>query len=165
MLRTPDFETFKTWANEARVPWGDVLKRSKVTDPAKGSRMTAHRASKGGSPIARRKIFKTLMEIEVGLAQPTRTGTLLLGIEEWRDLGGRVAEEGDGERFLGMLRALRDAERERVQADQMKADAERRSVAAMTPFTAMQPPSPAVAVAPKPARRAVVGAPRSSRLR
>jgi hypothetical protein len=102
------WERMEEWAAELGQSFNEVLNLASVADP-KNARATRARTRKGLAPEARENLTRVLRGFEAKRSRPTRTGRVVLGVDEWAEIGRQLAALNP-DTFLAML----DAARKRV---------------------------------------------------
>lgn len=101
-VRRLNQEDFEQWARQLGVPFEHVQRLAKV----KPSRATKMRLGQGGAADVRAKLLKTMTELEGHKTEHTPIGRVVLGWQEWCELGARFASLNASE-FLAVLERVR----------------------------------------------------------
>jgi hypothetical protein len=104
---------YKTWATELGLSWSAVLRRANVADNERVNKM---RVKRGESREVREAIEGTLIAAESVRKEPTETGSIILGVEKWAEIGRHLAAI-DRSLFFRLLAASQEhlAEARRAQ--------------------------------------------------
>jgi len=121
------WDRFESWANELGVGFAIVLKKAGVADPDDEGRASRARMRKGGAPRVRQNLFAILSELEKKRATRTSTGAVMIGVEEWAQLGRELAAL-EPTKFMQLLHGAR----QHVEVARMSSKLE-------TPFASIKP--------------------------
>lgn len=105
LLESP-YDALVEWAAQLGVEWEQVKRETGLKDPNDG-RTYRKRMKDNEGQEARQKIVDALSWRERERRHPTAVGRLMLGIEEWRQLGERIARL-DPAGFEKRLQVVRD---------------------------------------------------------
>ena len=118
-LMQPDMDAFEEWSAQLGVPFEKVLRKAGVSDPD-DARASRSRMKRGGAPRVRQALREVLTEYERQRDKPTEIGALMLGVEEWSEIGAELATLDAGRflRVLGRVRNMVDAARRGREAEE-----------------------------------------------
>lgn len=95
--------TFEEWATQLGEKWPKVLQAAEVSPP---NRTTKKRLAEGTAPRVHAALLSALTDIERKRKTPTKIGRIMVGLQDWNELG-RMLLERDPDGFARALDTLR----------------------------------------------------------
>lgn len=101
-----EWNLFEEWSTALGVTFVEVQRMAGIKPPADGARASDWRAAQGGAPRVRRAVYDALVKLEEMAEEPTEIGQVVMGVDEWLDIGEQLALANRKE-FLASLQELR----------------------------------------------------------